>query len=320
MADTPPVIVEPTLILGPAVVEHNGMTYYTEGNITEKLVRETQDFSMAHVGKFDKRLKSQHLEISFTPAGELKNASKFFPYAPADIGQNIYALATTDPTVTIWTKAGQQIIYAAGAVAKSPSIHLGVNKPWLGEMTLRVKGNPTKQLTAAAAWNAVSAVAFDDASFDDTLIKTGRYTANWGAGQTAILTGAGSQDGFQIDHEYTLEAKAPDGWNELACLLAGMVTRVRFKPIDWTEADFYDYLRLQGATAILPGESLAKMLKDMTIASGQTGLSICVNKVGPMDGQQLYGLKDYRQGEVGFEGRITWTTGVVDPALTITIT
>ena len=41
-------------------------------------------------------------------------------------------------------------------------------------------------------------------------------------------------------------------------------------------------------------------------------------KVGAMEGGQLYALDNYRQGEIGFASRLTFTAGAVNPLITIT--
>ena len=314
---------EPTIIVGPAIVMHNGISIYTEGNITETIKQETWQPKLDMYGSFDTRLKTRMVELSFTPVGTLASSAKLFPYAPADIGADIFTKAA-DKTVTIWTKAGVKIIYTVGAISKMPPMHLGTNKTWLGAMTITCKADVTKEYTHAAAWNAITAVPFADITFDDTLVKTGRYLATWGVGYGAaydygsLFQNEGSQDGFEISYDMSTKPFAPDGFNIVSMLLTELKATVKFKPISFTEAQFYDIMRLQGASALLPGQSVSKMASDLVITSATTGLTVTVNKVGAMDGGLLYALDNYRQGEIGFASRLTFTAGVVNPLVTIT--
>lgn len=306
---------EPTLIVGPAIIQHNGLTIYTEGNIVERIRRDTIKRKTSMVGEYNTILKTQLVELEFTPAGMMGNPeiAKLLPYAPADIGTNIFDKPTTK-TVVIWTKAGKKITYTNGTISKMPTLRLGVLNTWLGPMTITCKANGAVEYTDAAAWNAVTSVAFSDTSFDDTLVRTGRYLATWGS----IFADEGSQDGFEVDYNMTTEALSPDGFNIVGMILTGLQAIVRFKPISWTEANFFDYLRLQGADAILPGESISKMLSDMTITSTTSGLTVVVNKVGPATGEQGFDLAGYRQGQQEFHSRLSWSAGVLQPIVTPT--
>jgi hypothetical protein len=309
---------EPNIIVGPAIIQHNGATFYTEGNITEKLTRKTRQPNTAMYGPLGARLVSQMVELSFTPVGEIKDADKYFPYTLADIGSNIYDLPS-DKTVTIWTKAGQKIVYAEGAVRKMPQLNLGVQKEWLGDMSIGVKANRTVEYTDAAAWSTITASAFTDASFDSSLIKTGRYLVSWAGDGVNKLVNEGTQDGVTISYEMGLAEKAPDGYNVVAEIITSLKAVVRFKPLSLTEEQLQNLIALQGANAILPGERLSKFNQDMTVESTTAGLKVVVNKVGPMDMSRLYGLAEYRQGEIAFESEITLQAGVPDPLITLTI-
>jgi hypothetical protein len=203
-------------------------------------------------------------------------------------------------------------------------MRLGVNQTWLGGMQITCKADGTKEYTNDAAWNVVAADAFDDISFDDTLVKTGRYLAKWGIGYGqaydygVLFQDEGSQEGFEVDYEMTTKPLAPDGFNIIGMLLTGLTARARFKPLSFDEETFYSVIRMQGGAAILPGESVSKMKANLEIKSATTGLTVLLNQVGPMEAEQMFGLAEYRQGQIGFASRMTWTAGVVNPLVTIT--
>lgn len=305
---------EPTVISGPAIVGIGGVYIYCEGNIQERLVRQVWSPKMNLVGEFDNRLRSQLITLAFTPAGVMTDAQKavLFPYNPTHVGTN---LLSSETDIVIWTKAGVKITYGAGAVTKCPQIRMGSGQTWLGPMEITCKAEAAKDYDDADAWNAVSAAALSDVSFDETKVKSGAVLATWGA----VFANAGTIDGALVDVELAVQNLQPDGYNIVAVMLAGIKYRARFKPYGWTEANFYSYLRLQDSTAILPGESLAKEANTLSLVSATAGLTVALLQMGPGDGEQNYDLNNFRGGEVVFHHKTKWTTGVVQNPLTITI-
>jgi len=319
---------EPTLIVGPAIVGIGAQYIYVEGDITEKIVTQTEDLKMSLAGVWAKIMKSRSVTLSFTPAGMVDSdwQAAVFPWGPANIGTEVLASAGT---VTIWTKAGQQIVYAKGAVSKAPAIMLGVAKNWLGSMELVCKSDPAKSYINASAWNAITALALADDSWDETKVKRGQVLLDWSIPPvapsitpTVIFTGVGTVDGAQIDVQYKLENLQPDGFNIIGAILSEISYTAKFKPVGWAEADFYNYLNLQDAGALLPGELISKQGATLTASVATAGLTVALTNMGPSDGEQSYdlaGAKAYRTGEVVMHGRLSWTAGVINNPLTITI-
>jgi hypothetical protein len=309
---------QPTIIVGPAVIgiPNGGETLYiyTEGNITERLVRETSPKTMSMVGEWDRTLVSQMVTLEFTPTGVLANAASIFPYSPSQIGTNILS---ADSSVIIWTKAGKVRTYGRGCITKMPDIACAVDKDWIqGTMQITCLHGLTKVLTDTDAWVAVTSDAFDDASFDETKVKRGAYTGAWGA----IATGIVSETGFVFSPSVNIAMKKADGWGNVGIILTGLGLTCKFIPVGWSEENFDTYLRLQDSTAIVPGMSIGTGTgTNLVVTSAATGLTITGNHMGPAEGGQQYGLDAMRGGEVSFVSRMKWTTGAVQPLLTIAI-
>jgi hypothetical protein len=301
-----------TQILGPGVIVFDSQTIFVAERITEKLTREVFKVPHSMVGTFGNRLVAQVVDIDFTPVGEIKNAAKFFPYAPSQIGGSI--LVPNKPVI-IWTKSGKKITYAAGFISKLPTLRLGTNKPWLGPMQITCVGSNNVDLVNAAAYNAVTASAFSDTTFDDTLVKTGRYLGTYGS----FFSNLGTEEGWEIEQGIEIEKKKVDGFGWVNAVLKGMSAQAKFIPVGMSEADFYLLLQLQGASAILPGEDLSKAAADLVVTSDTAGVTVTVKKAGPMDGSQQYGLTDNRQGQVSLVSRIYWSAGSVQPMVVISI-
>ena len=75
----------PAIISGPAIVLWNGASYYFKSGLSNVVKRET--FKVEVLGaEIDERLKSQTAEVSGSPASQLDNMSKYWPYGVSSIG------------------------------------------------------------------------------------------------------------------------------------------------------------------------------------------------------------------------------------------
>lgn len=301
----------PTIIAGPAIIQHNGQTYYTEGDITLNHNRETFAIVSSLGGEIDTRLISQMVEISFKPVGALDVVAKYLPYALTQIGTFLFT-PTALKDVVVWAKDGTKTTWKNGAITKLPAFDLAATKSALGDMTLTVLGDPTKEATDEAAWNAIATEALVDATFDETKIITGRYTAAYGAAPYAAME---SEDGFRFEVALKLSAKKVANYGVVNMILSDITAVARFKPVGLTEAQLWTLMSLQGANAILPGQSVTKANKDLVITAAP--VSFTLHKAGPISAVTQYGLEPLRFGEVAFAARKTWTTGAVNPLFTI---
>lgn len=300
-----------TLIAGPAIVTFDGMSFYTEGDITEKLVRETNPRTLAIVGKVDETLKLQYSEISFKPVGQLKTLDKYFPVNHTAIGKSL--LGSTDRPVVIWTLAGKKITWANGCIIKCPTLNLDTGKDAFGDMTLRCISKKGTELTDAAAFSAITAAALADASYDDTTVRRARYTWSWGTSYAAQQHEAG----IEINVALTVENKVIANFGIVDIYLKEIVATAKLIPTGLSEADLDIILGLQGTDAVLPGQSLAKAGHDLVVTDGINTFTLF--KAGPKTGERKYGDVTSRLGQLEFMSQVGWNAGVVQPVFTFTL-
>jgi hypothetical protein len=304
----------PTIIAGPAIITHNSQTYYTEGDITLRHTRQTFPVQSALGGTIDQRLVSQMTEISFKPVGALDVAAKYIPYAASQIGSLLIDQAVPK-SVVIWAKDGVKNTWGNGFVSGLPSFTLGANKTAIGsEMKITCFADPTKTLVHASAWNAITAAALADTSFDETKIVTPAWTAAFGSSPYNAME---SEDGFTFEVAMAMRVIPLANYGNVNALLTDLTARVRFVPANLTEAQIWTLLNLQDAAAIVPGMSVASAT-DLIISAG--GLSFTLYKAGPTDASTHYGLTALRQGEIAFEQKKTWTTGAINPIVAFDFT
>src|SRR5580693_7661686 len=164
----------PTVIVGPAIIQWNGKSFYSKAGFKVHFKRDTFKIETDFDGQIDERAKTQRTEITLQPDGQVSTLSKYFPYAVGQIGSSIFG-ATALPLV-IQTKfggasnTGQTITYPRAAVSKLPQLRLKPTDTLFDEMTFTCLGVPSVQPNTSTAWQTITDAAFSDTSYDETAI------------------------------------------------------------------------------------------------------------------------------------------------------
>lgn len=303
----------PTIIQGPAILIHDTKSYYFKDGLTLEHSVESFNVGSDMHGQIDERFLRDVVRIRGTPDGQLSDIAKYFPFAVTDIGADIFG-AGTDKTVVIHTKAGQTITYPKGRITKSPQLRLKVSDTIFGDMEFTCLGKSATQRTDPAYWKTIASAAFADATFNETKINTGPYTATYGL---TPYDSMGSMDGFLIDLAYQVTLIGGEDVGYQQGILAGMTATASFKPSNLTEAQIDTLLNVQGVSARQPGQSLAKSDTDLVIAS--TFFSATIHKAGPKDARSVYATGKHRHEGVAWTSKRTFTVGVPNALFTFTI-
>lgn len=303
-------------IRGPAIVIWGPagarITAYSKGDIGVRINRESWDVQTSIHGAIDKRAKSLPVaEVSFTPAGNVDIIAALYPFTTAMIGKSVFP--TTDETLVIHTVGGIKYTFGRSALTKQPPMKLSAQDTSFGEVSFLCLGKNNVDPATADAFLKVEAAAFADASFDETTIISPGYTAAYGASPYNAME---SVDGFDVSFDTEIKQDSVDRFGVVGARLVSMTATVRFKPAGLTEAQLVTLLSLDGAGAVLPGQSLTKADTDLVISG--TGLSVTIHKAG-IQSQALAFGDGPRMGELAFVSRRTWTAGVANPLHTITV-
>jgi len=287
----------PDLIAGPAIIRFPGdpvVDVITEGDINEKIVRETWAAKTSLAGEYDPRLKSQHMELSFTPAGDAVGFNKCCvpTYGVADIGKSIMQAAA----LQVQTGAGKNIAYSRWALTKPATIRLGTSVTINGDAMITALQKDNADLDAADAFNAVT---------DNALSLT--YAGTFSAPSRRWKAAFGGIDihfegPAEITIEPQVEIKKMDAFGAVDIYLKSLRVKAKLKPGNLTEADIYDLMKLQGATAVLPGQSLAKNNQNLvfTELGVETPKTATIYQAGIDTGSLAYGDVTNRNGELTF--------------------
>ncbi len=313
----------PTVIVGPAIIQWNGKSFYSKAGFKADFKRDTFKIETDFDGQIDERAKTQVTEITFQSDGQISTLTKYFPYTVGQIGSSIFG-ASALPLV-IQTKfggasnTGQTITYPRAAVSKLPQLRLKPTDTLFGEMTFTALGVPTVQPTNASAWQTIADAAFADNTYDETAIITDTYSAAYGSSPYNAI---GSMAGFEIDIVMATENIVADDFGIVDMILKSLTASAKFAPSNLTEAQLYTLLANQGSGYIYPGQSLAKSNTNLVIAgSGNAAktLTVTINNAGPKDAGFTYSASKHRFDAIQFTSKRTWTSGAANALFTLAL-
>lgn len=313
----------PTPIVGPAIVQWNGKSFYSKTGIKADFKRDTFKIETDFDGQIDERAKTQSTEISFRPDGQIADLNKYFPYSVGQIGSSIFG-ASALPLV-IQTKfggasnTGQTITYPRAAVSKLPQLRLKPTDTLFGDMTFTALGVPTVQPTTATAWQNLVDAAFADSTYNDQNIITDIYSAAYGSSPYNAI---GSMAGFEIDIAMAVENILADDYGIVDMILKSLTAAAKFAPSNLTQAQVSALLNAQGSSYVYPGQSLSQANTNLVIAgSGNAAhtLTVTIYNAGPKDAGFMYSTGKHRFDAVQFTSKRTWTSGTANPLFALAL-
>lgn len=308
----------PTILRSPAIFVLDGVVYYfDQSGAKAKTTRSTVAVKDDFFGQIGNASEGGGVvDITFTPTAMIRNLDKMLPFSGDQIagwyaGQSIFK-----GVGYFHTKAGTKTAYARAGILKPPTLYGHPTKPFFGPMTVRCLNKIDVQPTDAAALATLSATAFADASFDENLIARDVYSAALGA-RNAPFNAMGGRDGFEIEPIYVTEDVKDANLGIVETLLTEIGYKVRFAPNNLTEAQFLELGNWQGANAIIAGQDVSKLDEDLVIDGDP--ITITLYKAGVTMAENGYGVKLDRNGQIEFVNRMTFTAGVPNPLIDLTV-
>jgi hypothetical protein len=306
----------PVIITGPAVISHDARFLYVRKDITVEYETESFFIESAH-GRRDERHKSRVTKVKCTPVGELRSTAdlaKNYPFGPAQIGKTIFPAA---PALVIYSLGdGKTYTFPRMGVAKYPKQFLGPTKQPFGDMEFWGIGKPATQPTASDYWKTVATAALADTSYADTNVKTDIYTATLGS-RLAPYNAMGAIDGFEVDPVMTPKIiyAADVGIGDI--IVSDLWLNVMFAPSNLTEEEVDALLSLQGAGAILPGQSYAKAGEDLIIDSD--AYTLTCKRMGAKQAGYVFDKDEHRHRQLLFTTQRTGNITSSDALWTMTV-
>lgn len=313
--------VQPSVIRGPAVVIFNSYTYYVQGDITVTRERNVNPTMTDMFGNVGDTLVSETNTITFTPAGEVESAVKYFPYGPSNlvaassVGSSIYGGACV-----IHTKAGQTISYNRAGISAMPTMTLSPRATWLGSMSIKSIGSTSVLQTDAAFYKTIASASFTDTSFDASKIIKDIYKVAIGARSTPY-DAIGARAGFEVRPFIETSVVEDDNVGIADEIITSVGCEVSFEPNNLTEAQIDTLLNSQDTNALLPGQFIGRgpVATPENLVISSTALTVTAHNAGLVAAEHGYGSSIDRNKTLRWVARSTFTSGAPNPTFSIVV-
>lgn len=306
----------PNVIQGPAIITHNGYTYFVQNSVELRLVRQSFDLQSAY-GRLDTRHISQRYEISFTPVGEIEQAAfdaMFEPTLANNIGSSIFPANEANALLTIYSRAeGKTYKFPRAGILTRPSLGLAPNRPLFDAITFVaiVKASTLPTVDNSIKSYGTETTGFTD--FDDTLCYTDIYKATW----NGVTYSA--QDGFRLAvGTETQEINTDLGIYDI--ILRSIDVTCEFAPVgsdpvsQTTQQVIDQILGIQGSAALLPGESYARLEQSLVLQSVFSGhLKVTLQNMGPKEIDHSFEIGTHQHRRLAFTCRRNFSGSTPTP-------
>lgn len=303
---------EPTIIQGPAIVIFNSQSIYTQDDIVVRQARETFKVKSSHAGDFDERHKSSKVSITLTPVGQTPTGddyTKFYPHDHDSVGTSIYNGTLVIHSIT----EGKTHTFHRAGISAMPPLTLSPIATLFGSMTFTAIGAAATAVTDAAFLKTIATAAFSDTTFDETAIPTDVYSAALGARATPY-DDIGAMAGFLI--RFALQVTdIPAADKGIAdTVIQSIMCECEFAPSNLDDSEVDALLQMQGASAVLPGQSIAKANEDLVITGDN--ITFTLHKVGARENTTGHKIGEHRHRALVFGQKRAWSSGVAQPLWT----
>jgi len=171
-------------------------------------------------------------------------------------------------------------------------------------------------LTASDAWYTAVNASYTGTALDLDAIRYARYTAALGARGSpydAML----AIDGFSVEATFGTKDIDVDNFGIIDRVYDAdtYVASVKFKPANLKKSEVDELIRIQDATALLPGDVIGGGDEDLVI-SAPGFFFVTLKNCDAADSNDLYQTGVLQRGEVMFINAANFVSGVADPALT----
>ena len=287
------------IIGGPAAITYNGVTYYTEGDITLTPVTESRVIESSWHGPVSTRHTDRAMELSFTPLGVLPSGgtlAAYIPYGPGDLGKMV--APGTDKDAVVTTAGGVTITLKAAVISSVPDIHFGTDSGPFGQMTITgMGGTLANKASGAASSIFATSTGTLSAALDASRILTPGYqlTLSPSSGDDVVIDG---ESGFDLTLGMTLNPIRVNAYGTVNFQLASVAPELTFSPIGPTEAEALAWLLLQGSSAGPLGSPATLGLSGVLAPiGGQAGIKFTFPDCQITRGSMAFGSQSHRHGD-----------------------
>jgi hypothetical protein len=259
------------ILRGPALVQYNGVTFYSEGDVRLDLRLRTRPAITAVLGPLEYWLDDVELTVTFQPAAawSAEVLAVLYPYGNALPGQSLFAGA--DVPLVVQSTDGVVLTLAAAALTRMPSLSLAGGRPAFGAATFRALTAGGGSRATENSLYEVTTASWPGPAFDRTQLVAGPVNAAWG--DEAPWDTLQTVDGFILEFPLSLREETLDdvGVADLTVLEVG--ARAEFSPAGPTEEAMLDAAQVQGPGADR-GASLFPNAADLVLSGAAGGPAV----------------------------------------------
>lgn len=299
-----------TILRGPAVVQFDGASYFTKGDVQVDISVSTFDVATSAHGKVDQRVDDRVCRVRFTPAGEIENLGVTWPYGSMVLGTSIFT--GTDKPLVVHTLAGRKLTFSAAAITRMPGLRLAATSTIHGEMEFTCLGANNEAWTEADNLVAIADTAYSDATFAPASIVTQPYTGVWGG--SAPWSTIKTFDGWTVDFDLGLSPVTTDADGVVDMMFSDLTVRATCKPQGVTESELIAALKVQGSGATR-GRSLQANSNDLVLTG--TGLIVTLKSAQISAGSMAFSPTSPRMQDVTWIATRPFATGVAGALFTL---
>jgi len=244
----------------------------------------------------------------------LEQVSQWFPYCASDIGTD---LAKVGSTIKVYSKAEEKAyLFNRSVMTKvAAGLRLKPSEEMLGgSVEFAVLGAATGQPWDEKHWGEVLDAQFPEPVFDLEDILTDVFQAEFDS-QDII-----SNDGFEITA--AIETKNIEDTNRgsiAAIALASMTAAVKCAPSNLTEAQLETLLRLQDTGALMPGQPISELGKDLVLTGANSGAVFTLFNAGAKEAQRTFDTGAHRFKQLDFVSEREFVAGEPTPLFTFDV-
>ncbi len=308
------------ILKGPCQLTYNGGNpLYSKGDVVVSARSTVLGIDTSGFGQIDQRAIDIEYRIRFQPSGQLGNdASQLWANMALKVGESIFG--ATDRTLVIKPfNAGQSVLtFKNVGISRMPSLRLTAGETAIGEMEF------TALRSDASTWEVVDSIVAASAysAPDHTLFGAGNHVVEpWGA-----VWGAAPWDNFQTESGWTitptmeLSEQRVDNAGLIDLNVRALSVTAQATPIDTslTEAVILAKLGHAGAGRIR-GQSLASLGADLEIQAADSEILVRLDQAVLIDAQLGWGSETKRIGQCTWQATRTFTSGVANALMTITV-
>lgn len=296
-----------SILRGPGLITRNSVDWYCKDPF--EVIAELKVVPIVNTihGEVDNRVDDAIIRAPFTPAGEVENLSALYPHQNPVVGASLFG--STDVATDFHSVAGTKVTVHNTQITKMPDLILSANKTVFGQGEIMgLLKNNTARATANSMYTMAS-VAFSNTSFSTAAVKTEIFSAAWGSILTAII----AEQGWRLSFDLDIEPVIVDDLGTVDYTLRGVRATARCRPVNLTEANIWDSIRIQSTgatrgTSVRQGANLVIQSSSLTATLHDAALL-----VGPLN----YGPVELRGGEIAFTAHRAESAGTFSNVFTL---